>query len=74
MQSPPMAPSCRRLLWGDDTWTGEEAYGARLAWEAVIAQVLEERLVAGLLSASAVEPLATKLMGGNVAALYGGCS
>ena len=59
-----VAPSADRLLWGDDTWTGEEAYGARMAWEHVVAHVLGER-VASLPRARA-ESLAERLMSGNV--------
>lgn len=60
-----------RILWGDDAWTAEEAYGARLAWEHVVARVLHERVQAGLLGRPAAEKLAEKLMYGNVEALYG---
>ena len=60
-----------RLLWGDDCATAEETFGARLAWEQVVAQVLWERTEAGLLGAKAAERLAEKLMYGNVESLFG---
>ncbi|MHB8995857.1 MAG: amidohydrolase family protein [Armatimonadota bacterium] len=61
-----------RLLWGDDCATAEETFGARLAWEHVIARVLHERVEAGLLGQPAAEKLAHKLMYGNVERLFGG--
>lgn len=60
-----------RLLWGDDGGSAEETYGARLAWEHVVAQVLHERLQAGWTTPAAAEKLAAKLMYGNVERLYG---
>ena len=67
-----MAFGNERLLWGDDCATGEETFGARLAWEHVIAQVLHERVESGLLAQSAAEKLGHKLMYGNVERLFGG--
>jgi len=61
-----------RLLWGDDCGTAEETYGARLAWEHVVARVMHERVETGLLGRRAAEKLAGKLMYGNVERLYGG--
>lgn len=61
-----------KLLWGDDCATAEETFGARLAWEHVVAQVLWERVEAGLVGQPAAERLAEKLMYGNVERLYGG--
>ncbi|MBD3175479.1 MAG: amidohydrolase family protein [Armatimonadia bacterium] len=67
-----VAGSSERILWGDDTWTGEEAYGALVAWRHVVATVLTERLEWGLLRESHLEPLAEKLMWRNGAAVFGG--
>ncbi|MEI6499829.1 MAG: amidohydrolase family protein [Armatimonadota bacterium] len=61
-----------KLLWGDDCGTAEETYGARLAWEHVVARVMHERVEAGLVGRKAAEKLAAKLMYGNVERLYGG--
>ena len=33
-----------RVVWGCDTWTSEESYGARLAFLEVLSQVLYERV------------------------------
>lgn len=61
-----VARSADRILWGDDCWTGEEAYGARMAWEHVLAHVLSERVADGLCSSARAESLAERLMSGNV--------
>ena len=66
-----VAFNAERLLWGDDTATSEEAYGARLAWEHVISRVLYERVRDGLLTYDSAEILANRLMYGNVERLYG---
>lgn len=65
-----VAGSSSRILWGDDTWTAEEAYGALLAWEHVVARVLAERLEWGLLRESQVHDLAERLMWRNGEALF----
>ncbi len=62
--------SCERIVWGDDTWTSEEAYGALLAWEYVVGRVLGERLQQGLCSASQAERMAEKLMYANAQKLF----
>ncbi len=66
-----VAQSSDRILWGDDTWTGEEAYGALLAWEYVVARVLAERVSEGLCSVRQAERLAEKLMCGNAESVFG---
>jgi len=38
-----------RIVWGCDTWTSEESYGARLAFLNVLSRVLSERMEAGLM-------------------------
>lgn len=38
-----------RVVWGCDTWTSEESYGARLAFLHVLDDVLSERVAAGLM-------------------------
>jgi len=65
-----VAQSADRIVWGDDTWTGEEAYGARLAWEHVLAKVLAERTADGLCSPKQAEALAEKLMYRNAEKLF----
>lgn len=38
-----------RVIWGCDTWTSEESYGARLAFFNVLTRVLSERVENGLM-------------------------
>jgi hypothetical protein len=66
-----VARSADRIVWGDDTWTGEEAYGAVLAWDYVLSRVLEERVGWGLCSTSHAERLAGKLLHENAEKLFG---
>lgn len=66
-----VAQSSDRIIWGDDTWTGEEAYGALLAWEYVVGRVLSERVSEGLSSVAQAEHLAEKLMYANGERLFG---
>lgn len=56
--------------WGGDAFTSEEALGALLAWQYVVARVLSEKVESGYLSLSAAEKLAHKLMCANVAKRY----
>jgi uncharacterized protein len=67
-----VAHSADRIIWGDDTQTSEEAYGGLLAWEQVVARVLQERVRDGLCSVAQAERMAAKLMHGNAEALFGG--
>ena len=39
-----VAPSTDLIAWGSDTWTSEEATGALLAWQHVVATVLAEKV------------------------------
>ena len=66
-----VAQSSDRIVWGDDTWTGEEAYGALLAWEYVVAKVLSERMADGLCTSAYADRLAEKLMFENGERLFG---
>ena len=65
-----VARSSDRIIWGDDTWTGEEAYGAVLAWEHVVSKVLAERVTDGLCSTAQAERLAEKLMSANAERVF----
>ena len=60
-----------RIAWGSDTWTSEEAVGALLAWEHVVATVLSQKVDNGYLDMSDAEQLAHALMYRNAAQLYG---
>jgi len=66
-----VTPSNERIGWGGDARTGEEAFGALLAWRHVAARVLSEKVDDGYFDLSEAEALAPKLMYGNVAKLYG---
>jgi len=66
-----VARSSDRILWGDDTWSGEEAYGALLAWEHVVSRALTRRVNDGLCTMRQAERLAEKLMYANGERVYG---
>jgi predicted TIM-barrel fold metal-dependent hydrolase len=66
-----VARSSDRIAWGSDTWTSEEAVGALLGWQHVVATVLSEKVEAGYLELEEAEVLAHKLMYRNAAHLYG---
>ena len=64
-------PSNERIGWGGDARTGEEAYGALLAWRHVLARVLSEKVEEGYFDLAEAKILAHKLLYSNVAKLYG---
>jgi len=66
-----VAHSSDRIAWGSDTWTSEEAVGALLAWQHVIATVLSQKVESGYFDMSEAEALSHKLMYSNAARLYG---
>ena len=66
-----VSQSSDRIAWGSDTWTSEEAVGALLAWEHVVATVLAQKVDDGYLDMEEAETLAHKLMYRNAAKLYG---
>ena len=37
-------PAADRIAWGSDTWTSEEAFGALLAFQHTLAQVLTKKV------------------------------
>ena len=63
--------SSDRIAWGSDTWTSEEAIGALLAWQHVVATVLSQKVESGYFDMAEAERLAHKLMYRNAARLYG---
>jgi len=65
-----VARSSDRIAWGSDTWTSEEAVGALLAWEHVVATVLAQKVDDGYCDMEEAETLAHKLMYRNAARLY----
>jgi hypothetical protein len=66
-----VARSSDRIAWGSDTWTSEEAIGALLAWQHVVATVLSEKVDSGYFDMAEAEALVHKLMYRNAARLYG---
>jgi predicted TIM-barrel fold metal-dependent hydrolase len=65
-----VARSSDRIAWGSDTWTSEEAIGALLAWQHVIATVLSQKVDAGYFDVAEAETMAQKLMFENAARIY----
>ena len=59
------------IAWGSDTWTSEDAVGALLAWQHVVATVLAEKVESGYIDMADAEGLARGLMGENAAKIYG---
>jgi predicted TIM-barrel fold metal-dependent hydrolase len=60
-----------RISWGCDTWTAEESYGARLAVNSVLENVLENKVRSGYFPAGEAERLAQNILWRNAAELYG---
>ena len=65
-----VARSNDRIAWGSDTWTSEDAVGALLAWEHVVATVLSQKVDDEYLDMDGAEQLAHGLMYANAARLY----
>lgn len=60
-----------RLLWGCDTWTSEESYGATLAFRRVASETLAQMHVEGYLSREEACDIAGRIWRGNAVALFG---
>ena len=58
-----------RVVWGCDTWTSEESYGARLAFLEVLSQVLYERVELGRMRQCDAQRYARAIMYDNAARL-----
>lgn len=58
-----------RIVWGCDTWTGEESFGAKSAFLEVLSRVLAERVEAGLMAGDDALPFARRVLREN--ALHG---
>jgi hypothetical protein len=63
-------PSADRIAWGSDSWTSEEALGALLAFEHVLARVLAEKVQNGYLHLEDAENFAEKLLYRNAQHIY----
>jgi hypothetical protein len=66
-----VARSSDLIAWGSDTWTSEDAVGALLAWQYVVATVLAQKVDDGYFDMTEAEVLAHKLMYRNAAQIYG---
>jgi len=66
-----VARSSDLIAWGSDTWTSEDAVGALLAWQYVLATVLAQKVDDGYFDMAEAEVLAHKLMYRNAARIYG---
>ena len=62
-----VARSSDLIAWGSDTWTSEDAVGALLAWQYVVATVLAQKVDDGYFDMAEAEVLAHKLMYRNAA-------
>ena len=60
-----------KLLWGCDTWTPEESYGALLAMRDVLSRVLAARIDRGLCDLEGAKDLIERILSRNAAALFG---
>ncbi|HZJ58583.1 MAG TPA: amidohydrolase family protein [Clostridia bacterium] len=60
-----------RVVWGCDTWTGEESYGARLAFLEILSQVLCERVDMGRMREGDAQRYARAVMYDNAAGILG---
>ncbi len=59
-----------KLMWGCDTWTPQESYGALLAMREVLSRVLADRVDRGLADRDGAEVLIERILYRNAAALY----
>ena len=66
-----VARSSDLIAWGSDTWTSEDAVGALLAWQYVVATVLAQKVEDGYFDMAEAEVLVHKLMYRNAARIYG---
>lgn len=60
-----------RIIWGCDTWTSEESYGARLALLDILSDVLAERIEKGKMNKNEAIRFANAVLHDNVAKILG---
>ncbi len=60
-----------RVIWGCDTWTGEESFGARLAIFDILSAVLSERVEKGMMRTEDAKAYAKAVLFDNAANLLG---
>ncbi|MFD0670938.1 amidohydrolase family protein [Cohnella sp. GCM10027633] len=59
-----------KIAWGGDTWTGEEAVGASMAFRHVLSKVLSDKVSSGSWRTKDAERFADKIMFENALNLY----
>jgi len=59
-----------KILWGCDTWTPQESYGALLAMREVLSRVLSSRIDRGLTDMDGAQDLTRRILSENAASLY----
>lgn len=59
-----------KLLWGCDTWTAEESYGARMAMHHCLLEVLNQLIAEGTINHAYGVQLARGILYGNAQRLY----
>ena len=62
--------SSEKLMWGCDTWTAEESYGALLAFRFVLSSVLAEKVSDGYLTTHDAYEIIDKILYRNAADLF----
>lgn len=60
----------RRITWGADTWTSEEAVGAVLAFKQILTEVLTEKVDSGYLTFEEARDFAEKIAYRNALDIY----
>jgi predicted TIM-barrel fold metal-dependent hydrolase len=66
-----VVPSIDRIAWGSDCWTSEEALGALLAFQHVVATVLSQKCRDEYIGDGDVRLIAEKLLYRNAEEIYG---
>ncbi len=60
----------RRVIWGCDTWTAEESYGAVMAMKAVLYRVFEKKLSQGYFDMECAKRLARNILSANANEIF----
>jgi predicted TIM-barrel fold metal-dependent hydrolase len=59
-----------KISWGCDTWTSEESYGARLAVNSVLSNVLDAKVKSGYFTPADAIQMAENILRNNAKELY----
>ena len=65
-----VVPSSDRIAWGSDSWTSEEAFGALMAFQHVLASVLAQKVQSSYIGMEDAKDIAEKLMYRNARKIY----